>query len=408
MFNLTARKCLLMAGALLATPLAMVPAAGIGHANSVGVKSLDFIGVVDSCYSGQALPCTPGAGEGESNILRITQSKENGYYKFNGTETTGQLADHVWLSADIGAACRPGWKLFRAEINGSGNVDEGLWSDISEVGVWVQDIDVPNAKSMPVKRVTANMPIGGIHGPLDDGTIEALFADGEAEIQQRIDDGMKPSEARALPFSGVMPITMTGRVVCRGNVGLHIKYYKDLTVSVPLTVEFVPVEVGVIEKPELDLVSPPEVTDVNLSVLTDPADPCTLYLSAVIQTNGPMDVEYRFINQYGQPSNTYTVAVDGTQVAYVDKSVAIPMIESPDPGGDLVAVDGPGEIGGKVAEVNDEQYTGTFMIEVISPNHKLDGDGFVVDYCETGPVRLTGLGGDAPTVFVGQSSPTRG
>lgn len=408
MFKFTTPRSLLLAAALLATPLALVPASGVGYADGLGVKSLSFAGVIDSCLDGQALPCTPGAGNGLSNVLRITQSKEKGHYKFNGTDTTSQLDDHIWLSADIGAECRSGWKLFRAEIGDAGSVGGGVWHDTPEVAAWLETVDVPNAKVMPVKRVSLAMPFGGLYDQIDNSDVEAFFADGEAEIQQRIEDGMTASEARAIPFQAVESLSVTGTVVCRGNVGLNIKYFKAVTVEVPLTVEFVPVQVGVIEQPELDLVSPPEVTDVNLSVLTDPADPCTLHLSAVIQTNGAMDVEYRFINQYGQPSNTYTVAVDALQIAYVDSSVAVPMIESPDPTGILVAVDGPADIDNKAAEVNDEQCTGTFMIEVVSPNHKLDGDGFAVDFCETGPVRVAGIGDDAATVFANPVGGTRG
>jgi hypothetical protein len=121
-----------------------------------------------------------------------------------------------------------------------------------------------------------------------------------------------------------------------------------------------------------------------------------------------MNVEYRFINPHGQPSNTYNVAIDATLSALVDRTVAVPMLDVPDPTGDLAVVGGHGDLDDFFAEVPTDQYSGTYMIEVISPNHMLDADGFAVDYCDTAPVRTTEIAGHAADVFTMGAHPTHG
>ena len=118
-------------------------------------------------------------------------------------------------------------------------------------------------------------------------------------------------------------------------------------------------------------------------MIKDADDPCTLHLSAAISTNGETSVDYRFVNEYGQPSNTYTVDVDATHVAMVDHSVAVPYIDAPDTDGDLAPTPGGDEIGGLTGAGSD-LHTGTYELEILSPNPMTDAEGFEVEYCTTG------------------------
>ncbi|NQY56102.1 MAG: hypothetical protein HRT86_06375 [Ilumatobacteraceae bacterium] len=125
-----------------------------------------------------------------------------------------------------------------------------------------------------------------------------------------------------------------------------------------------------------------QVTGAHLSVLADPTDPCRLHLSGTITTNGPMDVEYRFLNQYGQPSNTYTIAVDHTGVASFGGHADIPVgTASASPGGQLAPIPG-GSLGGVVAEQAEDAYTGVCGLEIVSAEYLSPAvDGFSVPYC---------------------------
>ncbi|MEM9374234.1 MAG: hypothetical protein AAGA55_11380 [Planctomycetota bacterium] len=92
--------------ASVAASLAVIPASGVTHAYNAGVKSMHFHGVADQCEPGQALPCTSDAGSGDSNVLYVTQSLENGQLRFNGLEGTSAFQDYIWIGAEVGATCR--------------------------------------------------------------------------------------------------------------------------------------------------------------------------------------------------------------------------------------------------------------------------------------------------------------
>jgi hypothetical protein len=104
-----------------------------------------------------------------------------------------------------------------------------------------------------------------------------------------------------------------------------------------------------------------------------------------------MDLEYRWINQYGQPSNTFSLHVDHTQVGYVDGSIQVPHADTPDIDEDLAPVEGAGGAGisDELAVIDDESYSGSFELQVVSPNFVSDIEGFDVPYCTTpAPVRV--------------------
>jgi hypothetical protein len=387
--------------------------AGTSHAAyNIGVKSLDFTPTLDWCLPGQWVPCTPGAGSGESNTLQVTQSVVDGYHQFNGLESTSAIDGSLWVGADIGAECRRGYKLFFAEISAGGTESDGMWRE-DEVVKSLFEVSVPNTRTMPVKRVAVELPIAETFSPTGAygvPTTDDFFAYGEEVIADRVASGMSAAEARALPFQVVIPFSLNGSVVCRGTIGQHYKYEKSYTLPTTLTVEYLPVEVAA---PSLDqaapgggLVADASVTDVELFVVQDPADPCTLHLSGSIHTNAPTNVEYRFINPNGQPSNTYNIAVDATQSVLIDRTVEVPRIDNPHASDDLAVLDAPSDLDDLYVDIPTDQYSGTYMLEVMSPNHMSDVDGFVVDYCDSISVAPVG-GNRTGDLFVG-SRPTHG
>lgn len=393
--------------ALAVTSLASVAAAGASllpatgtsqAAYNVGVQSLTFNSVADACTDGQALPCTLGAGSGESNVVRVTQSPVDGHYQFNDLEGTSTLDDTLWVSAEIGAKCRAAHHLLRASIDDQlGNTDlDGPTTALNPFGLsddtfgFPSVVDVPDAREMPAKRVAINVPIDTAFDPANPlvgffPTPQDVFDAGEAEIQRRIDDGMSPAEARGTPWALNTTITLRAQAVCEYNGVIAAAYYKAKFLSIPLRIDYLPVDVptpvGELPPPVDDVVKPAEVVDASLAVVPDPADPCTLNLSATISTDGETDVTYRFVNPYGQSSNTYSVHVDETHVAMVNRTVEVPHHDGVDPDGDLAPTPGGrGDIDDLAVESTD-QYTGTYELEVLSPNHVTAVDGFSVDYC---------------------------
>ena len=383
----------------------LLPAAGNAAAYNVGVAELHFAAATDACVPDQALPCTLNAGSGDANVLRVLQTQVDGYHQFTTLEGTSQLDETIWVAAEIGARCRQTHHLTSTTVDGDlSNTDlDGFWDgDLPNVGGegdagthWPQWVSTPHAKEMPTKTIATHVPIAVAFDPampLVDffPTVDDVLDAGEAEIQRRMDNGMTAAEARAIPYELNTAITIAAEVVCVYNGGFSAEYFKRKFASIPLTIEYVPVEVpdpvGDLPPVVDDVTDRARVTDAELVVIPDPADPCTLHLSGVISTNRETDVEYRFINQYGQPSNTYTVHVGDTQVAMVDRSVEVPHADVVDIDGDLAPTPGHGEVGGLATEAGPGtgQYTGTYELEIVSPNHLLDADGFSVPYCEAG------------------------
>jgi len=164
--------------------------------------------------------------------------------------------------------------------------------------------------------------------------------------------------------------------------------------EIPLRIEYMPAPVEYdpeeseppakdqFDRPD-DLVNP-AVTDAELFVIPDGDDPCTLHLSGSISTNMPLDVEYRFVDPHGQPSNSYTMNVDQTQVGMFDRTVQVPGAPNHDPSDDLVTVDGPhGDLDDFASpDDGDDTYQGVYGLEILWPNRVVAVDGFEVDYCQ--------------------------
>lgn len=395
------RSAPLLAIALPLGAAGLAPSAGNASAYNVGVDWLHFGPAADTCLADQALPCTPGAGEGNANVLRVVQTEVDGHYQFTTLEGTSQVDGRIWVAAEIGADCRLAHHLTHV-ISIDGNLaagdSDGIWSGDGpnsggngsvETG-WPRRVTVPHANTMPDTTVAVHVPIADAFDPANPlvdffPSVDDVLAAGEAEIQRRVDDGMTYAEARAIPYELNTAISLSAEVVCAYNGGFSAEYFMRRSTSIPLRIEYVPVEVpapvGDLPPAVGDVAAPAEVTDASLIVLPDPADPCTLHLSATISTNRETDVQYRFVNPYGQPSNTYEVHVDDTNVAMISRSVDVPFIEGPEPGGDFAPTPGGGGIGGYAGEENGT-YSGTYELEILSPNHVEAADGFSVPYCE--------------------------
>jgi hypothetical protein len=163
--------------------------------------------------------------------------------------------------------------------------------------------------------------------------------------------------------------------------------FKRVDVDIPLRIEYLPVEVaapvGPLPVPG-DIAVAAQVTDVALAIVPDPADPCTLHLSGTIETNAPVEVEYRWVNLYGLYSATHSVVVDHTQIAFVTQEIEVPALPLTLAGPQLHGAGG-GTIGGKAADIDESLYTGVFELEILSPNPAVAVEGFSVPYCHAGP-----------------------
>jgi hypothetical protein len=390
------RAALGLAGVLAAAPLAVAPTAGTTHAYNTGVKSLHFSAAAETCTPEQALPCSLGAGEGEANVMRVTQSKVDGYHQFTDIEGTSHYDEHLWIAANIGAECRRSHDIVGVQVDHLVGApgDWVLAGDASGIGgtddVFPLAVPHPDARVMPTKRIAVNVPLptafdAGLIAwfPSQDSVLEA----GEAEIDRRVaEDGMTYAEARALPYELNTVINLAATVYC-DLPGLAAPRAKRVDAAIPLRIEYLPVEVAAPvgrEPGPSDEAAPAQVTDVGLTIVEDPADPCTLHLSGTIHTNAPVEVEYRWVNLYGFHSATQTVVVDHTQQAFVSQELDVPAAPLVADGGQLY---GDGSIGDKVADVDEAMFSGVFELEVLSPNSMSAVDGFSVPYCFAGPQR---------------------
>jgi hypothetical protein len=385
-----------LAGVLAAVPLAVAPTAGTTHAYNSGVKSLHFSAAAETCTPDQALPCSLGAGEGEANVMRVSQSVVDGYHQFTDIDGTSHHDDHLWIAANIGAECRRSHDIIGVEVSDVINDPDDWVVVANSFGIGGSDdvfptaVPHPDARVMPTKRIAVNVPLSTAFSsdlvawfPSQDSVLEA----GEAEIDRRVaEDGMTYAEARALPYELNTVIRLAATVYC-DLPGLAAPRAKRVDADIPLRIEYLPVEGAAptgLEPGPSDVTAPAQVTDVGLTIVEDPADPCTLHLSGTIHTNAPVEVEYRWVNLYGFYSATHTIVIDHTQQAFVSQEIEVPAAPLVAEGGQL---HGDGSIGDKVADVDDAMYSGVFELEVLSPNPVAAVDGFSVPYCFSGPQR---------------------
>jgi hypothetical protein len=402
----------LIAG-LLATPLVVVAQPGTIHAYNAGINYLNFGGAADFCAPDAPLPCTAGAGEGEANVIQVTQSEDGAYHHFDGLQTTATDDDNIWVATSIGAKCRLAHHFTTIMIDDQVNVPEfdGAAGGGNAGGNGPDDpfgfplgLPLPEGRTLYDQVVAVNVPLAAAFGEdLIDGfpTQESIFAAGEAEVQSRIASGMSAVEARGTGFEVQTEIALSARVMCKYNGIIQAEYAKRTHTTVPLTIQFLPTDVAAPGRDAAaggDQLVLPNVEDVEVTVIPDPTDPCLMHLSASIVTNMAMTVEYRWVGPTGEVTASQFVDVGDTHVALFSQPAAIPT--APELG--LVAEGGGdgGEIGDEVADVPDGAYSGTYELEVLSPNHKVGVGGFSVPYCPDGHTsqQLEGEFETTPTV----------
>lgn len=400
-----------------AATLAVAPPAEASF-YSQGVKDVDYVDVADSCGP-IPIGCTPGAGEGDANVLRITQAKApDGTLSFDGFATTSADPGSLWMGARLGAECRSGYHLKSATIGA-----EAMW-DVFNVGSTPQEVvswsgipvSVPNAKEMPVKQLALDIPMevafGGpsAAGPdhfsivEDFDSLEAVYAHGEQVVADRIASGWTSGRARATDFTVETSIATHADVRCEGNAFGRV-FAKRMPRYLPLTIEFE----GVAQTPVkhhtgLDYTDAARVTDVSL-VVAPSSDPCTIGLYGSITADRDTDVTYRFVDEYGQLSNGFEVHVEADVPFALHHEVAVPEAGDEEPDGPSYApTPGGGSIDDEAAPASPWE-TGSYQLRVESPNVISSDIGFFdVDPCVPDPVQAI----DLPDVGEAGAAPDTG
>lgn len=372
-----------------ATGLLGAPAASASASDpySLGVRSIDVAATTDRCTLDQALPCTPGAGVGDANVLRVVQHEQpgTGDLEFDAVQTTAAGPGDVWMAATIAAECRTGYHL-RSAMIGPHHRNEAFRDDVEEVteGWDGVAVSVPNAKAMPTKTIAIPLPLGEVLDGADSfntrfPSLEAIYAAGEARIAQRIADGQNEATARSIPFVIEADVELHAEVRCGGNAS-HRVYVKRVPLTIPLAVQFGgrPQTPARGQSRGTGFTTPAGVTQATLSVIPEPGDPCTLHLSGSITSAVATQVTYRFVDQWGELSNGFVVDVAADAATFVDHEVHLAPTVQHAPQGSLTAPTGGGTspILGEAAAPSSNR-TGTYQLRVESPNLVLsDVDGF--------------------------------
>lgn len=379
----------LIAAAVLGSGLLTAGPAAASFYNR-GVKDVDYAWATDACAP-DLFDCTPGAGEGPANVLRIVQEPAaGGGLEFADYETTARDDDDIWFAATIGAECRVGYSLSSVWIRPEWAYEsyQIRTPEQIELGWYGHQVSIPNARVMPEKLIAVDFPVDETFGSehdsslvLDFDSLEDVYAYGESVIADRIASGMSESAARADGFTFDTWVATHARVGCEGNVSGHA-FIKKMPQYLPLSVEFVPVPQTPVGGNAVggDVVVDTAVHDATLNVIPDP-DACTLHLSAMILANGDTEVEYRFTDLNGGYTPTYRLDVQTGLPAFVSHEVAVPSAGGAPDGPSLVAEDGRHDLDDLVGHPTD-RITGVYQLEVLSPNSFGSNiDGFSVEPC---------------------------
>ena len=276
------------------------------------------------------------------------------------------------------------------------------WNNPDEAGEWSwspapRDLSV-GSKTMPTRNLAMNLDVDEVLEDLLPGNLTAALMQqwGEEVVDLDVGLGTDPELARMKSYSSTWEVPMHAEIVCkRGGVfDLEREMHDSATIPVEIVWLGVGQEPGdgwrdaVLPEPEREPEppTPPEpadvpltsqtwVTQAHLSVIPDPADPCRINLSGVVVANGETDVEYRFVDELGLHTQTFTTSVDQTFTAFLDHHIVLEPVPADGPGGGggggqgfgLVA-EGDGGIGGLTHGATDNQQ-GLFRLEVLGPNH---------------------------------------
>lgn len=407
MNHLATRLVRLGGAALVATATLAIPALPADASTSAyGVNHVDLEITPRFCPSpGGALP--PGYGGQAScpesgqptNTIYVEQVGVGGQWSFLELSGTGSTTNDVWFPAHYSAQCSGLRKLRGARIAAGGY--SGATAAF-EVSIWDEDLPVDtDHRTIPGRDLDLDVPIDAIQS-LYDAMYPAptSFADmGEHAIADLVAAGVPELDARTQSSSEVIHLDFSGEVLCSGSGRFRGASDAETT---PIEIVFLGIgeEPGpgwrdaTIEPPTRDqqvddqLTVAPAVTQADLIVMADPADPCRLLLSGALATNEPMSVDYRFTDELGVPSQVFTVDVDHTQVAFLDHHVDLPVrapsLDGDDGGvGELVARDPGGALELTADDTDREQ--GWYQLQVTAP-HSLTSDiaSYDVPPCTSG------------------------
>lgn len=350
-----------------------------------GVDHVEFDPAYTNCFPGQALPCLPDSGEGGSNIVYVHQREVGGQYVFDELHVPGIPDDHFWVAANVGAECKTGYHLLAGFIapgwydaSGEPGAYHGLPYGAS-AGIWIGGGE---PKTLPNHIVNIQVPVDAAFQPdlittnvFGFWSRDEIFAFGESRIASRVADGWTEEAARKQSFPLDTYIAMHGYIACKGN-WLGREYFMSRSAWLPLRFVFVgvaemaelqPQEPGVPEPPVDGLTAGIAVTQAFLHVAPDPDDACRLRLTGAFTTNGETEISYRFVDELGLESQTFTTQVDQTHVSMIDHYVDLPVIERPDGEIDDFFDEGRGGIGGLNQRPTDNAQ-GYYQIEVRTPH----------------------------------------
>jgi len=259
-------------------------------------------------------------------------------------------------------------------------------------------------------NIPFNDLFNNLHGPMlfFFDTEKSIYEHDEDKVQTRIDDGWTEEEARGTPFDPqITHVFLSAHVVCEGGL---FDRSKRVHRTAGFFIEYMPAPAQVKIPPlgQTDMPGSlylPWVNDVTLiAIEPDTAngdDPCTIYLSGVIQTNGRMWVEYRFINPQAETTAKQTIYIDHTQTGMIGGPISVPPAPPIDDYTNPEGGDGaPDDL---ITEVPDG-YSGTYILEITWPNYAADAVGFNVPYCPNDRVPPTRDDEDGPLVFTAGST----
>ncbi len=295
---------------------------------------------------------------------------------------TGSTTNDVRIPAHYSAQCSGLRKLRGARIAAHGS--SGAITAF-EVSVWDEELPVDtDHRTIPGRDLDLDVPIDAIQSIHDEMyPAPTPFADmGEGAIADLVADGVPELDARSQSSSKVIHVGFSGDVLCSGLGGHRGASDPETT---PVEIVFLGIgeapgpgwREAAIDPPTRDqqvddqLTAAPAVTQADLVVMADPADPCRPLLSGTPATNEPLSVDYRFVDELGAPSQVFTVDVDHTQVAYLDHHVDLPVrassLEGGDDGvGELAARDPGGDLELTADDTDREQ--GWYRLQVTAPH----------------------------------------
>ncbi len=366
-----------------------------------GVKYIHFDPSTSLCQHDQGLPCDPAAGIGEANKLYVHQSEIDGQWVFDFVAVPGVPDGYLWMAPSYGAECKTGYSVHKAYVRLGFYQGEGK-GPIEVYGAnWHGSVGFgSNQKTIHDDAVDLQVPVDFAFGEVDGldssvfgfASLEEVLDYGEDRIADRMTEGRTEEDARSEGFSVSTFLSMHGVVVCRGN-SFGRKFWMARAEWLPLEIVFVGLgqtaELNQAplrpESPTDDLTWGTAVTQAFLSVQQDALDSCRLRLSGVFTATEPTDVTYRFVDEIGRASQSFTASIDQTQTVMIDHFYDLPEAPSADGEIDDYLGGGRGSIGGLKAPQNANE-TGTFQLEVLEPHgYWSNVAGYNVEPCVPGP-----------------------